>query len=195
MADIAFKPHACGTMTQPFIDCAIALRARGVQADDIQSITCEVGEGTVHRLWEPLGVKHAPPTPYAAKFSTPFCIAVGFLDGRAGFGQFTAQRIADPAARALAAKVRYVVDPANEYPRNFTGHLRAVLRDGTVYEVRQPHMRGGARDPLSDSEIGDKFMDNVAYGGWDAQRGRELATVLDGLFAAPGLAALEAFRG
>ena len=29
---IAFKPYACGTMTQPFIDCAIELRRIGHQA-------------------------------------------------------------------------------------------------------------------------------------------------------------------
>ena len=33
--------------------------------------------------------------------------------------------------RALAAKVSYVVDPANPYPREFTGHIRAKLSDGT----------------------------------------------------------------
>jgi hypothetical protein len=43
-------------------------------------IVCEVAAGTVHRLWEPLASKHRPPTPYAAKFSTPFCMAVGFID-------------------------------------------------------------------------------------------------------------------
>ena len=56
-----------------------------------------------------------------AKFSTPYCIAVGFLDGKAGLEQFTDERAADPALRALAAKVSYVIDPNDEYPRNFTG--------------------------------------------------------------------------
>ncbi len=54
---VAFKPYACGTMTQPFIDCAIELARRGVRADDIDTMVCEVGEGTVHRLWEPLAAE------------------------------------------------------------------------------------------------------------------------------------------
>jgi hypothetical protein len=29
-------------------------------------MVCEVGEGTVHRLWEPLHVKEAVPNGYAA---------------------------------------------------------------------------------------------------------------------------------
>jgi 2-methylcitrate dehydratase PrpD len=69
---VAFKPYACGTMTQPFIDCAIELARANVRAEDIVSMVCEVGEGTVHRLWEPLQQKRAAPNGYAAKFSTPY---------------------------------------------------------------------------------------------------------------------------
>jgi 2-methylcitrate dehydratase PrpD len=167
---LAFKPYACGTMTQPYIDCAIELAQSGVQADDVDSIVCEVGEGTVHRLWEPLVSKHAPPNGYAGKFSTPYCVAIGFLDGKAGFEQFTDARAADEKARALAAKVSYVIDPDNPYPKNFTGHIRATLKDGSVREFRKGHMRGGAHEPLSDADIESKFRDNAAFGGWSGER-------------------------
>ena len=167
---IAFKPFACGTMTQPYVDCAIDLARDGVLADDIVSIVCEAGEGTVHRLWEPLALKQAPPNGYAGKFSTPYCIAAGFIDGDAGLGQFTGERTQDPAMRALAAKVSFVVDPANPYPREFTGHIRAVLRDGRVIEKRRAHMRGGAHEPLSAAAILAKFHANARFGGWDLAR-------------------------
>jgi 2-methylcitrate dehydratase PrpD len=176
---VAFKPYACGTMTQPFIDCAIELARANVRAEDIVSMVCEVGEGTVHRLWEPLRDKQAVPNGYAAKFSTPYCIAAGFLDGKAGFEQFTDERVMDPRVRALAATVSYVVDPHNDYPRNFSGHIRATLKDGTVREVRKPHMRGGAHEPLTDAEIQAKFRDNVRFGGWDAERAARLGQAID----------------
>jgi len=194
MPSIAFKPYACGTMTQPYIDCAIVLADRGIAADQIVEIVCKVGEGTVHRLWEPLSGKHAPPTPYAAKFSTPFCMAVGFFDRRAGFQQFTESRIRDQAVLGLAGKIRYEIDPANPYPAAFTGHLRATLRDGRVTEIDQPHMRGGAQAPLSDAELGQKFLDNVTYGGWS----KEQATRASGWCAqvfADGAVSCAALRG
>jgi 2-methylcitrate dehydratase PrpD len=194
MSTIAFKPYACGTMTQPFIDCAIALRASGIRAEDIADIVCDVGEGTVHRLWDPLPLKHSPPTPYAAKFSTPFCIAAGFIDGRAGFGQFTEARIHDPDILALCRKIRYRIDPADEYPRNFTGHLRATLHDGSVREFRQPHMRGGARDPLSQAEIDTKFRDNCQFGGWSPAQADALHASLAALFDQRTLASLSEYR-
>jgi 2-methylcitrate dehydratase PrpD len=191
---LAFKPFACGTMTQPFVDCAVKLAASGIDPEAIVSLECEVGEGTVHRLWEPLGLKQAPPNGYAGKFSTPYCIAVGFVDGAAGLEQFTDERVRDPRLRDLAAKVRYVVDPSNEYPRNFTGHIRATLTDGTVREVRQPHMRGGAHAPLSDDEIRQKFRDNARFGGWADDRAEAVAAVLDAV-AAGGPLDLSAARG
>lgn len=194
MEQIAFKPYACGTMTQPFVDCAIGLRDEGIRADDIAEIVCEVAEGTVHRLWEPLAVKHRPPTPYAAKFSTPFCMAVGFFDRRAGFAQFTEARIADPAVLALASKIRYSINPLDEYPRNFTGHLRATLKDGGSREIRRPHMRGGVHAPLSQAELEAKFMDNVVYGGWPREKGERFQQLLRGLFSQSNLAAVTEFR-
>ena len=179
LENLAFKPYACGTMTQPFIDCAIELARSGVRADDIVSMVCEVGEGTVHRLWEPLDSKRTPPNGYAGKFSTPYCIAVGFVDGKAGFEQFTNERVRDPNLRALAAKVSYVIDPANEYPRNFSGHIRATLKNVSVREVRRAHMRGGAREPLPDADILAKYRDNIRFGGWPADQSERFAAAIE----------------
>jgi 2-methylcitrate dehydratase PrpD len=194
MQTIAFKPYACGTMTQPYIDCAIGLAQRGVKAEEIRDIVCKVGEGTVHRLWETLAVKHRPPTPYAAKFSTPFCMAVGFFDRRAGFNQFTEARVRDEAVLSLASKIRYEIDPDNEYPNNFTGHLRATLNDGRVEEVNQPHMRGGARDPLSAQELQTKFEDNLIYGGWGAAQAQQARAWCDDVFQQTSMEGAARFR-
>src|SRR5271155_5330886 len=166
---LAFKPYPCGTMTHPYIDCARRL-AKRVKADDIVDMVCEVGEGTVHRLWEPLAAKQHPKNGYSGKFSTPYCIAAGFVRGNVGLSDFSEAAVQDPAVLALAAKIRYAIDPKNPYPKNFTGHIRATLRDGTVIEERQPHMRGGAREPLTRADIEEKFLLNAAHGGWSAER-------------------------
>src|SRR5262252_2162380 len=167
---LAFKLYPCGTMTHPYIDCARRLAARGVEPDAIKELVCEVGEGTVHRLWEPLADKQHPSNGYGGKFSTPYCIAAGFVRGNVGLGDFTDAAVRDPAVLAVAAKVRYIIDPDNPYPDNFTGHIRAVMQDGSVIEERQPHMRGGAHEPLTRQDIEDKFALNARYGGWPEAR-------------------------
>src|SRR5438128_757958 len=70
-ASIAFKLYACGTMTHPYIDCAVRLAKKGGSAEQLVEVVCEAAEGTVHRLWEPLADKQRPPNAYFAKFSQP----------------------------------------------------------------------------------------------------------------------------
>jgi 2-methylcitrate dehydratase PrpD len=183
--DIAFKPYACGTMAHPYIDCARRLVAEGVVPGNVTSIECKTAEGIVHRLWEPLAAKQNPPNGYAAKFSIPYAIAVGMLRGNAGLIDYEEAVVQDPAVRALARKVRYVVDPDNPYPRRFTGHLRVTLKSGEVREASQGHFRGGREEPVSDEALEAKFIANCSYGGWDVNRARSALTVLRALRSAP----------
>ena len=60
----------------------------------------------------------------------PYAIAVGMLRGDAGLVDYEEAVVRDAAVRALAGKVRYVIDPDNPYPRQFTGHVRVTLRSG-----------------------------------------------------------------
>jgi hypothetical protein len=41
-----------------------------------------------------------------------------------------------------------------------------TLKDGRVFEERQPHIRGGIHEPLTPEDIERKFRSNAAYGGW-----------------------------
>jgi len=169
--DPAVAPRMLSGQWQDLLDPALRKRLEQqigvpIDPDAIRELICEVGEGTVHRLWEPLADKQRPANGYGGKFSTPYCIAAAFVRGNVGLGDFTDAAVKDPAVRAVAAKVRYVVDPDNPYPNNFTGHIRAVLRDGSVIEERQPHMRGGAHEPLSPQDIADKFALCARHGGF-----------------------------
>ena len=101
--------------------CAARRSGRGMV-----EMVCEVGEGTVHRLWEPLAEKQAPAQRLCrqvrhallhrrrvrARRPRPRCLH------RRG------SRPIRPCARS-AAKVRYEIDPANPYPNAYTGHIRA----------------------------------------------------------------------
>jgi 2-methylcitrate dehydratase PrpD len=167
---IAFKPYPCGTMIHPYIDCTRRLARAGVNPNDIAAILCETAEGYVHRLWEPAAVKSHPPNAYSAKFSVPFCVGYALLHGAVGLEAFTEENARDARIAALAAKVAYVIDPDNPYPDEYTGHVRITMKDGRVLEERQPHLRGGHREPLSRADIEEKFRGNCAFGGWDRER-------------------------
>jgi 2-methylcitrate dehydratase PrpD len=185
-AAIAFKPYACGTMAHPYIDCARKLIAAGLDPADVLEIECETAEGIVHRLWEPLADKQQPPNGYAAKFSIPYAIAVAMLRGDAGLAEYEEAVVQDSRVRTLAAKVSYRIDPDNPYPRQFTGHLRVILRNGPVREARQDHFRGGTEEPLPFDDIVQKFRANARRGGIEVSQLDDILDHLAAVFGAPG---------
>jgi 2-methylcitrate dehydratase PrpD len=159
---LTFKSYPCGSISHPYMDCALTLRQKyAIAPAQIAEIVCRTAEGPVHRLWEPLEQKRTPPTSYAAKFSLPFSIAVMLIRGRAGLEEFSDDAIRDAEILSLAKKVRYELDPTIDYPRHFSGHVKIKLADGTVLEENQPHPRGGLESPLPPEEIEQKFRANA----------------------------------
>ena len=182
--NLAFKPFACGTMAQPFVDCAIKIRKKIKNLNNISSITAKVGEGTVHRLWEPLKEKKNPSTPYSAKFSVPYCVAVGFIRGDAGLNEFNEKSINDKEILNLASKVNYEIDPNNEYPKNYTGTLICKTSENEFTE-HQPCFRGGIKEPLTKDDIDKKYNANLNYSKISEENKKSLNSFIETLFTKP----------
>jgi len=170
LSELTFKPYPCGSIAQPYMDCALRLRnAQGIGPEDIAGVTCRTAEGPVPRLWEPLADKHRPANGYAAKFSLPYLLAVMFVKGRASLAEFTDEAARDPRVLAVARTISYEVDPTIDYPRQFVGRVAVHLRDGRVLEERQDRPRGGPDLPMSREEIESKFRGNASLAAPDAQ--------------------------
>ena len=99
------------------------------------------------------------------------------MRGDVGLDAFTDAAVRDPRCsrsppRCATGSIREIL-----IRDNFTGHIRAVLSDGRVVEERQPHLRGGAHEPLTRQDIEEKFVLNARHGGWTrrAQRRRRCA--------------------
>ncbi len=182
--NLAFKPFACGTMAQPFVDCAIKIRKKIKNLNNISSITAKVGEGTVHRLWEPLKEKKNPSSPYSAKFSVPYCVAVGFIRGDAGLNEFNEKSINDKEILNLASKVNYEIDPNNEYPKNYTGTLICKTSENEFTE-HQPCFRGGIKEPLTKDDIDKKHNANLNYSKISEENKKNLNSFIETLFTKP----------
>jgi hypothetical protein len=51
-----------------------------------------------------------------------------------------------------------------------------------VIEERQPHLRGGAQEPLTRQDVADKFALNAQHGGWTNAQSDETLRLLAGLY-------------
>jgi 2-methylcitrate dehydratase PrpD len=160
LAELTLKPYPCGSIAQPYMDCAMRLRER-VRPDDIVAIRCRTAAGPVPRLWEPLAAKHAPPNGYAAKFSLPYLLASILVRGRAGLAEFEDTAVREPGVRATARRVTSQLAATLEYPRQYVREEEITLTDGRVLRERQVRPRGGPDAPLTRAEIEAKFRGNA----------------------------------
>jgi 2-methylcitrate dehydratase PrpD len=188
LSELTLKPYPCGSIAQPYMDCAARLRAaHGVKAEQITAVRCRTAAGPVPRLWEPLAAKHAPPNGYAAKFSLPYLLASIFVRGRAGLAEFADAAVHDADVLRVARLVTYELDAGIDYPRQFVGDVEVTLAGGRTLRERQDRPRGGPDAPLTREEIEAKFRGNAALALPAAQVERLLAAV-DELAGAPSLA-------
>ena len=148
---LAFKPYPCGTMTHPYIDCARRLaRARHPGGRRSRRLVCEVGGGDR-------------------------ASAVGAARRQAASAQRLCGQVLDPllprrraSCAAASASTRSPTRRcairlcSRSPPRCATRSIPTIpirtispatsarrLRDGTVVEERQPHLRGGGHEPLT----------------------------------------------
>jgi len=148
LTDITFKPYATGDDEPALHRLCVAPRQEGLRRGGYRRSAVRNRGRLRSPVMEPLASKHHPANDYAAKFSAPFNIAVAFVTGKTGFDAFTEKTVRDARVLELAAKVRYVVDPNNPYPKAYTGHVRMTLKDGRVFEERQPHIRAACTSRL-----------------------------------------------
>jgi 2-methylcitrate dehydratase PrpD len=187
---VVFKLYPCGSIAHPYIDCALRLRnTAGFALAEVERIVCRSHPGPVPRLWEPLETKRKPPTPYAARFSLPYCVAAALVRGRVSLQEFSEQAIRDRAVLDVARKVSYVIDSSLDYPRHFSGHVKIVLNNGLVFEDNQAHARGSIEAPIPPGEIEAKFRHNAGrvLESWKVER---IVEFMERLEQQPDLSAL-----
>jgi 2-methylcitrate dehydratase PrpD len=187
---LTFKTYPCGSISHPYMDCALRLKQKhAIRPETIAEVVCRTAEGPVHRLWEPLKEKQRPVSGYGAKFALPYSIAVMLARGRAGLAEFSDETIRDEAVLNIADKVRYELDPAIDYPRHMSGHVKIKLNDGTILEENQPYPRGGFELPLPPEDIEEKFRANASL-AIARDKAEEIISVIGKLDDLPKIEAL-----
>jgi 2-methylcitrate dehydratase PrpD len=164
---MAPKPYPACLCVHPVVQAALDLRRRGVLGretiDDIVEIDCEVPQWYVNLVFQPLAVKARPATAYDGKFSAPYCLARAALDGELGVRSFTVEKLSEPAARRLAAKVTCRARDFAEFPESFPALVRVVMKSGDRHESLIRHNLGSAKAPLGAAGIEAKFRSNVEF--------------------------------
>lgn len=153
---VSFKVHASCRHTHPAVDAALALRNReGFDLASVERIHVRVYRAALGLLE---GVE--PTTPYAAKFSLPFCVAASLRFGELGLARFTDETVADTETLALADRITFAPDPELTalYPAQWPSILEATLMSGETIVERVDQPRGDPDTGITNADLIDKFV-------------------------------------
>jgi len=168
---VSFKVHASCRHTHPAVDAALALRTReGFALASVERIHVRVYRAALGLLE---GVE--PTTPYAAKFSLPFCVAAALRFGDLGLAQFTDETVADAETLALADRITFAPDAdlTALYPAQWPSILEATLTSGETLVERVDQPRGDPDTGVTNTDLVEKFV--MLTGGYmEPERARAL---------------------
>ena len=103
--------------------------------------------------------KYDPRSKETADHSLPYVIAAALVDRQVTPAQFTMEKIMDPAIRAQLKKIEVVADP--EIEKVFPALQRVIVnittKDGRTFTRQLDYPKGDPRNPLTDTEIEEKF--------------------------------------
>ncbi len=159
---IAYKPFpVCHFMHGSLGATADALAGRTLAPEEIADVLVTVPEAGVSLVLEPADKKQLPRSDYEGKFSLQYSVASMLVRGHVSVSDFSDEAIADPAVLAVAGKVRYETPDYPTYPQAFPGGVRVTLADGTTLERDFPYQKGGPENPMSETEVREKFRLNA----------------------------------
>jgi 2-methylcitrate dehydratase PrpD len=153
----AYKPYPCGVVLFPVIDACLELRAR--HAPLPEAIARVVVRG--HPLVRERTDRPEVASGRDARVSLQHSVAVAFLFGAAGLAQYEDNCVADPAVRALRARVVFEEDPAMPVEAAI---VTLRLADGTTHSEHIRHGRGTPGRPMSEAELDAKVRELAAHG-------------------------------
>jgi 2-methylcitrate dehydratase len=177
--ECSIKRYPLGQYSQTVVQAALEARARIAAVDDIAEIRIETG-ATAIRLMAGDPEKWAPATRETADHSMPYTVAVALTYGGVDEHHFDDEYRCNPRLLALAQKVKVEVsEEANRrMPEAMLCHVTLVTTSGHAHTAAVEYHKGHWRNPMSESELEEKFRRLAARALAPAQTDR----LLEGLW-------------
>ena len=172
-----YKPYPCGIVIHPIIDACLQLRREhAIDAASVEAVSIKASAGAMA-----LCDRRNPQNELQAHVSLYHWTAATLIRGTAGIAELQDATVRDPAIGAFQDRVTCVGDPGIAADAT---EVTIALRGGRSHTCRIEHCIGSAANPMTDTQITDKFraLSEPVVG---AARTREL---IDRAWAAEGAA-------
>jgi len=153
----SFKPHASCRHTHPAIDAVLKIvKANPLRPEEVESIRCRTYSAATRLLKDPT-VRDA----FSAKFSLPFCIALAVKEKKVGLDSFSPSLLWNKEVRQLMERISVEVDPTmeNVYPEKWPAEIEIVTKQSIRLRERVDHPKGDPENPMSLTEMVEKYQD------------------------------------
>lgn len=134
------------------------VKENNLKPDQVAEIKVEVIARAADILGDP--AKYRPTSKETADHSLPYSLAVGLVDGMVTPLQFKDERVHDPKLIPVMDKVKVVANEEFEslFPKFQPSQVTITTTDGKSFTKRVDVPKGDPRDPMTEEEIGVKFM-------------------------------------
>lgn len=153
---VSIKPYPCGVLTHPTIDLMLKLVTDAdLQPDAIDRVTVFAGSNILKPIRYPIARNHLQ-----AKFSLPAALSMIALARQAGKVEFSDPFVSSDAMQDMQGRIRTELDPEIEAQGfdKMRSRITIRLKDGQeISGHADERYRGGPDNPLSDSEVEEKF--------------------------------------
>jgi aconitate decarboxylase len=155
----SFKPFPCGIVCHPAIDAAIRCYAELAEVHKLDPRKIQKVSLKVHPLVVELTSKKEPRDGLEAKFSVYHGCAVGLLYGKAGPAQYADEVVT--STEVVSVRDRVIIEADSSLAAD-EAYLSLDHSDGTKLEKHVEHAVGSLQVPMTDEQLMDKFIDQVA---------------------------------
>lgn len=163
MLDNGIKGHSCCHLIHFALDALDVIRSkRNFGPHEVKEVRVITNS---QPILSHIGSIIEPEDILGAQFSMPFCIAMRLhhggrrLEGGNGFWDFVKVDVRNPELLETARKVKVLVasDKTRWSHVDEGGAVEVELKDGTVLDTDYPHCWGLPENPMSQSDVEDKF--------------------------------------
>ena len=150
----ALRLYPCSPAAHGPIDAVLFLQEQHrLEPDQVESIIVNVSPDALKAL--PV---EDPQTPWEARQSLPFLVAVTWLSGQPLLEQFSEESLADHSVRRLMRRVSVTEDEVPTTLARLPATVTVATAQGRTIQQRVEFARGSPEFPLSPEELDAKFL-------------------------------------
>jgi 2-methylcitrate dehydratase PrpD len=176
---IYVKPYAACRHAHAPVEATLHLKEEhGIDVEAIESVSVETYKFAV-ALHDHQEVNSTA----SAKMSTPYAVAAALVYGKVGLEQFKEEALMNETVQALCKKITVLesAELSSQVPAKRAAIVRIKMKNKVTFEHKVDFPKGEPENPLSKTEMDDKFSSLMKFAGVSGARQSEILDIVDNL--------------